>query len=110
MTRTIINLVYCLFKNKFDQHRFEGMRMREEYHKWHSASIDREFEMLVFGHAGQPVILFPTSIGSFHQHKDEGMTDVARWFLENGRIKLYCPDSIDAMSWYNRSVHPAVRA
>jgi esterase/lipase superfamily enzyme len=86
------------------------MGFREEYHKWHSSVTGREFEMLVFGHAGYPVILFPTSQGKYYQNKDQGLIETARWFLETGKLKIYCPDSMDAESWYNKSVPPAQRA
>jgi esterase/lipase superfamily enzyme len=86
------------------------MGIQEEYHKWHSPSIDSDFEMLVFGHGGQPVILFPTSKGAYYQNKDQGLIESVRWFLENGKVKIYCPDSIDAISWYNKAVHPGDRA
>ncbi len=86
------------------------MDLSEEYHKWYSPVIGREFEMLVFGHAGYPVILFPTSKGSYYQNKDMGLIETARWFLENGKVKIYCPDSIDALSWYNKSIPPSERA
>lgn len=32
------------------------------------------------------------------------------WFIDEGLVKIYCPDSIDTLSWYNKSVHPAERA
>jgi esterase/lipase superfamily enzyme len=86
------------------------MNIKEEYHKWHSPSLNRDMEMLIFGHAGQPVVLFPTSKGAYYQNKDQGMIEAARWFLENGRIKIYCPDSIDAESWYNKNISPLERA
>jgi esterase/lipase superfamily enzyme len=86
------------------------MDLREEFHSWHSPALGREFKMLVFGHAGYPVILFPTSQGSYFQNKDQGLVEAARWFLENGKVKIYCPDSIDALSWYNKSIPPAARA
>jgi esterase/lipase superfamily enzyme len=86
------------------------MVLNEEYHKWHSPAIGRDFEMLVFGHAGYPVILFPTSKGSYYQNKDQGLIETARWFLDNGKIKIYCPDSLDAQSWYDRSIPPQQRA
>jgi esterase/lipase superfamily enzyme len=86
------------------------MAIHEEFHTWFSPSISSEFKMLIFGHAGQPVILFPTSKGSYYQNKDEGLINAAGWFLENGKIRIYCPDSIDAQSWYNRSVEPSIRA
>lgn len=33
--------------------------MKEEYFKWYSPHLNRDVEMLVFGHAGYPVVLFP---------------------------------------------------
>ncbi|MBS1604162.1 MAG: esterase family protein [Bacteroidetes bacterium] len=86
------------------------MTVHEEYHKWHSPTLQRDFEMLTFGHSGHPVILFPTSKGTYYQNKDQGLIETAAWFLGNGKLKIYCPDSIDAASWYNRSIPPAERA
>jgi len=86
------------------------MQYTEEYHKWHSPTLRRDFEMLTFGHSGHPVILFPTSKGTYYQNKDQGLIETAAWFLENGKVKIYCPDSIDAASWYNKSIPPAERA
>jgi esterase/lipase superfamily enzyme len=86
------------------------MDFQEEYHKWHSTVIGRDFEMLVFGHGGYPLILFPTSKGSYYQNKDQGLIETAHWFLENGKVKIYCPDSLDALSWYDKSIPPSARA
>ncbi|MES2386950.1 MAG: esterase [Bacteroidota bacterium] len=66
-------------------------------------------EMLVFGHAGTPVILFPTSMGRYYQNKDFKLIEAASWFIDNGLVKIYCPDSIDELSWYNKAIHPADR-
>ena len=84
--------------------------MKEEYFKWHSPSLGHETEMLVFGHAGYPLILFPTSMGRYYQNKDFKLLDSVAWFLDNGLVKIYCPDSIDNQSWYNKQCHPADRA
>ncbi len=65
--------------------------------------------MLIFGHAGYPVVLFPTSRGRFYENKDFGLIGAASWFLEQGLIKIYCPDGIDNDSWYNRRLHPRDR-
>ena len=65
--------------------------------------------MLVFGHAGFPVILFPTSKGRYYEYKDFKLIESARHLIDAGRIKIYCPDSVDEMSWYNYSIHPADR-
>jgi esterase/lipase superfamily enzyme len=86
------------------------MDLNEEYHKWYSPAVGRDFEMLAFGRGGYPVILFPTSRGSYFQNKDQGLIETARWLLENEKVKIYCPDSLDNESWYNKSASPADRA
>jgi esterase/lipase superfamily enzyme len=83
--------------------------LKEEYHKWHSQFIDREFEMLVFGHAGFPVIIFPTSRARYYQAKDFGLINAAAYLIDTGKVKIYCPDSLDNLSWYNTNIHPADR-
>jgi esterase/lipase superfamily enzyme len=84
--------------------------MKEEYRKWHSSNLDQDIEMLVFGHGGMPVIMFPTSKGKYYQQKDQGMLEAVRWFVDEGKVKIYCPDSIDSQSWYNKSIPPVARA
>ncbi|MEC5143295.1 alpha/beta hydrolase-fold protein [Chitinophaga sp. 212800010-3] len=84
--------------------------MTENYLKWHSPNLGKDFEMLVFGDSGYPLLLFPTSMGRYYESKDFGLIDSIRWFIEEGRIKVYCPDSIDTMSWYNKDIPPEQRA
>lgn len=83
--------------------------MKEEYFKWYSPTLSRDIEMLVFGHAGYPVIVFPSTMGRYHESKDFKLIDSAKWFIDQGMIQIYCPDSIDKDSWYNKGIHPADR-
>ncbi|RMG22308.1 MAG: abhydrolase domain-containing 18 [Bacteroidetes bacterium] len=83
--------------------------MKETYHQWYSQYISREFRMLEFGHAGFPLILFPTSMGHYYENKDFKLIESARWFIEQGLVHIYCPDGMDKESWYNKSIHPADR-
>jgi esterase/lipase superfamily enzyme len=83
--------------------------VKEEYVKWYSPIIGKETEMLIFGHAGLPVIIFPTSMGNYKQNKDFLLIDAVSWFVKNGLVKIYCPDSIDEHSFYNEMIHPADR-
>src|SRR3979490_745961 len=78
--------------------------MKREYHKWSSPALERDMELLVFGHAGLPVLVFPSSCGSFFEFEDRGMVNVVRDKLEHGRLQLFCVDSVDAESWYNLAV------
>ncbi|OFX58963.1 MAG: esterase [Bacteroidetes bacterium GWA2_30_7] len=83
--------------------------MKEEYFKWFSPNLGQDTEMLVFGHSGYPIILFPTSMGRFYQNRDFKLIDTVQWFIDNGLIKIYCPDSIDSQSWYAKHLHPGER-
>jgi esterase/lipase superfamily enzyme len=84
--------------------------MQEQHYKWHSPHLGHEFEMLVYGEEGYPLILFPTSMGRHHEHRDKGLIDALQWFVDNQLIRIYCPDSIDNNSWYNPHISPAQRA
>lgn len=81
-----------------------------EHHRWHSPSLDREMELLVFGHAGARVLVFPTSQGRFYEWEDRGMVDALGEHLARGWVQLFCVDSVDAESWYARWKHPGDRA
>jgi esterase/lipase superfamily enzyme len=83
--------------------------MNREHHAWHSPSLGRRMELLVFGHDGEPVIAFPTSGGRFHEWEDFGMVAAVRERLDAGQLQLFCLDAVDRESWYNRRVHPVVR-
>ncbi|MFZ7139478.1 MAG: esterase, partial [Bacteroidota bacterium] len=83
--------------------------MREESIKYYSPIIGRDFEMLIFGESGIPVIAFPTSMGRHYQNRDFKLIESVAPFVESGFIKIYCPDSIDEQSWYNTHIHPADR-
>ena len=63
--------------------------------------------MSVFGHSGYPVIIFPTTMGRFYEAKDFKLIESAKWFVEQGMVTLYCPDSVNELSWYNKGIHPA---
>jgi esterase/lipase superfamily enzyme len=80
--------------------------MQRQYHKWFSPRLGREMEMLVFGHAGLPAVVFPTSQGRYYEFEDRGMVDAIRWKIDNGEVQLFCVDSVDSESWYNRNVPP----
>ncbi len=83
--------------------------MHRSYHRWYSRALDRDMEMLLFGHAGAPVVVFPTSRGKYYEFEDRGMVAALGQHLEEGWIQLICIDSVDAESWYCEWAHPAGR-
>ena len=80
--------------------------IRREYVSWHSERLGRKMELLLFGHAGDPVIFFPTSRGRFYQNEDFGLIGAFRDRIASGRYVVCCVDSVDEESWYNEGVSP----
>jgi esterase/lipase superfamily enzyme len=78
--------------------------MNREYHRWHSRELGREMELLVFGHAGLPAVVFPTSQARFYEFEDRGMVNAVANKINAGQLQLFCVDSVDSESWYNRGV------
>lgn len=83
--------------------------MNREYHRWYSPSLERDMELLVFGHAGARVLAFPTSQGRFFQWEDTGMIGALGEHLEKGWLQIYCVDSVDSESWYAKHIPPSAR-
>ncbi len=83
--------------------------MHRDYVKWWSPSLGRDMEMLVFGHAGTPILAFPSSLGRFFEWQDFGMVDALGHQLSHGHNMLVCVDSVDAESLYNERVDPYTR-
>jgi esterase/lipase superfamily enzyme len=83
--------------------------MNREYHKWHSKALGRHMELLVLGHAGHPLLVFPTSMGRFFDYEDRQMIQIIASQYANGRLQAFCVDSVDAESWYNKAIHPRER-
>src|SRR5688500_13638376 len=67
-------------------------------------------ELLVFGHGGARVLVFPSSMGKFFEWEDRGMIAALGEHLERGWLQLYCVDSVDSESWYAKWKHPHDRA
>jgi esterase/lipase superfamily enzyme len=67
-------------------------------------------ELLVFGHAGARLLVFPTSMGRFFDWENRAMPSALSEQLENGWIQMICVDSVDTESWYAWHKSPADRA
>jgi esterase/lipase superfamily enzyme len=60
--------------------------------------------VVVHGHYGRPVLVFPSERGSAHDFENNGMVGAVHGLIEAGRVKLYCVDSNDGGSWSNTTI------
>lgn len=66
-------------------------------------------ELLVFGHSGARVLVFPTRFGRFYEYEDRGMVAALQNSINGGCLQLFCVDGVDADSLYCWWKHPADR-
>ena len=63
--------------------------MNREYHKWWSDNLQRDMELLIFGHAGAKVLIFPTRDGRFYEYEKLGMVGALKHKIDQGWLQLY---------------------
>jgi esterase/lipase superfamily enzyme len=85
--------------------------MRREARLWFSLNLGHDMELIVYGHAGQAVLAFPSQDGRAADWEGFGMIDACHDLLEGGRLILITVDGIDWQSWTNTSapVHDRAR-
>jgi len=83
--------------------------VRRDYVKWYSPSLHRDMEVLAFGDRGFPIVVFPTSGGRFWEYEERGMVHALSPKIDRGELQVFCVDSVDQESWYNRWAAPADR-
>lgn len=63
-----------------------------------------------YGHFGRPLLVFPSEAGRAWDFENNGMFDSIGHLVEEGRIKVYCVDSFDHLSWSDNSLPTEERA
>jgi esterase/lipase superfamily enzyme len=84
--------------------------MNKRHEKLYSKIMGRNMHVWCYGHWGAPILIFPSAAGFAHEWDLHGMVDALAPMLNNGRIKLYCPESNISQTWTSKHDHPAERA
>lgn len=82
---------------------------RIEHTDFYSHILGISVPVEITGHYGYPVLMFPTSQGSYTQNHDFKLNESISWFTNEGKLKLYNVQTIDKLSLYNKNIHPAER-
>ena len=83
--------------------------MNREYLRWYSPRLHRDMELLVFGHAGAKVLMFPTRDGRFWEYEQLGIVASLADKLQAGHLQLYCIEGLATETFYGSQHHPADR-
>lgn len=84
--------------------------MRTEYHHWYSHRTDREMGVVVYGHWGPPLLVFPTSGGDEWEMDRQGMIGALTEAIDGGKVKVFTVNANSRDSFYDKSAHPFHRS
>jgi esterase/lipase superfamily enzyme len=84
--------------------------MHREIHKWWSPNLNKDMEIVVYGHYGYALLMFPTAAADFLEYERFHLVDGISHYIDNGTVKAFSINSINNESWLNRSMHPAHKA
>jgi len=83
--------------------------MHREYHNWYSPRMDRDMELLVFGHAGAKVLIFPSRDGRFYEYENLRLVNTVADKVNAGHLQLWCLDNVAWETFYCSWCHPTER-
>ncbi len=77
-----------------------------EHTDFYSHVLGREIAVQVTGHEGYPLLMFPTSLGSYTQNHDFKLNQSIEWFVTQGKLKLYNIETLDRLTFYHEGLTP----
>lgn len=80
--------------------------MNVTYYKEYSNILGRDMEYKVYGDSGRICFAIASQNGHYYDFENFHMIDVLANYIEEGRLQVVCPDSIDEESWSNNEWHP----
>lgn len=80
--------------------------MIREIHGWHSPSLNKHMDLVMYGHYGFALLLLPTAAADYLEYERFEMIHALHGLIEAGKIKVFSINSINAESWLNDHMHP----
>lgn len=73
--------------------------MNREYITQYSPCLNRDMHMLVYGHSGLDILVFPCQDAMCDNYENFNMIKTLKNYIESGQIQLFCVDTVDQESW-----------
>jgi esterase/lipase superfamily enzyme len=80
--------------------------MRRDLTSWYSDRLFQQMPLAAYGHYGPPVLMVPTAAADFLEYERFHLIDSIKWWLENGRVKVYSINSVNHQALLNNSAAP----
>ena len=80
--------------------------MRREVTSWFSHNLGMDMPIVTYGHAGYPLLMFPTAAADYLEYERFYLVDSIKEFIDAGLIRAYSVNSVNKYSLLNRESHP----
>jgi esterase/lipase superfamily enzyme len=84
--------------------------MHRDHQRWYSHRLNRDMGVAIYGNYGWPILAFPTSCGDEWEMEGQSMIRTLSPYLEQGRIRIFCINSVNSDSFQNKGAHPFHRS
>lgn len=84
--------------------------MRRDTTSWYSHNLGMEMPLVAYGHAGQPLLMFPTAAADYLEYERFLLINAIKPFIENGLIRAYSINSVNRYSLLNKKASPQWKA
>ena len=65
----------------------------------YSHHLNRDMTIRVYGHSGTPILVFPCQDSMSDNFENFGMIEELSAWINSGKIRLFCVDTVDKDSW-----------
>lgn len=83
--------------------------MERKITSWFSPNLNMEMPLVAYGHAGHPLLMFPTAAADFLEYERFQLIDAIAHHVEAGRVRLYSVNSVNRYSLLNPDTPPPVK-
>lgn len=77
---------------------------------WYSHRLGMEMPLVAYGHAGYPLLMFPTAAADYLEYERFLLVDAIQPLIESGKIRAYSINSVNRYSLLNDKASPQWKA
>ncbi len=88
----------------------ESVCMERRTTAWYSQNLGMEMPLVAYGHAGYPLLMFPTAAADYLEYERFHLVDAIKDLIEAGRVRAYSINSVNRYSLLNEQAPPNVKA
>ncbi len=84
--------------------------MRRDTTSWFSHNLGMDMPLVAYGHAGYPLLMFPTAAADYLEYERFLLVNAIKPFIESGQIRAYSINSVNRYSLLNDKASPQWKA